>query len=850
VKYIRRSEFLDVVETRISPLTEKMRVANNKVQEEDGLELIRKVINLNSEQRKLVNKLLDASDQCKDIIDTLLSSTNPILDLVQKIIRANTEELNLLRKITELNCDEWELARKFLCLCNREKYFICKFLDWYVKDECFGFSCSCSSLKEVDTCEDRTCNLKKYDDNVGNLRTMVSSYKSQQGKSDEKVVAYGTNQCPPKGELHNSCSEKVFLLAEGCAGNRNIASEVHLTERCGSSVECRTEKEAQPVQPAMTEKKLMCHEHQISHSSWSSKDFYGRPVSHVEHNDGGFQLKGTKQKDDERDEGNCTSAVSTLCSTKQGETLVLTTENMDKKVHQPERHSCLPEVNNELLQGNKVNVSASSLSAMKSSGILSQNEIGDDCLFQAEGRTETQHDVPGKESNKTVCSKGTECGNSVLVTGENLGTVLGDDIQNVYFALSGKESMEIISDTHDSVLMTRRITSSLPGNKCSVQPEIEIKNADSNFSEPEFLLHESKLEKSKRTVFDYSKKKYVSFSPGNAKVESGNLITISGDVTKNGDVHLSGKEMKNISDTHDSLLTVKKNTNSVSVTSCSVQPNINNRRAKLNDSGQKAAPLYNITDEETLILPENMKVNTENLTKESGDKPENVIGHLSGKESKNMITDTHHSFSTVRSVANSESEKSCLGQKKIESKDAKSRDHRQERLPPQTKVRKARRALDNTVEKEISLPLKNVKMKSQNLSTISGEQIEEAGGYVFRKKKEKISNTYDYFLRERRSTNSLAEKTCFDQAETESEYTQSDDDGKELVSPQLKLKNKKRSVLDKKTESCQEIKNSSVMLESKCEEECSVISDHLAAKEADVLLPGSKKIIQLTEKVI
>lgn len=1063
MKCSRRSEFLGIMEASISPSAEKMSVANNKTQAEDGLELIKKVINLNSEQRELVNKLLDASDQCKDIIDIVLSSTNPMLDLVQKIVRADTEELNLLRKITELNRNEWELARKFIFLCNRGKYFICKFMDWYLRDQSFDLPCSCLPLKEVGTSEDRTCNMKKYDDNAGNLRTVISGYASQQCESNEKVVTCGTHQGPSRRELDNSCSEKLFFLTEGCPGNRSTADEVHLTERCGSSVECRTEEEAQPVKPAMTEKKLTCHEHLISHSSQSSKDIYGKPVSHVEHNDGSFQLKGTKQVGDERDEGSCSSAVSTLCNTTKtqnrtavhtemlnknsvslvnkdmeveqeqtlvGETHVLTTGNMDKKVHEPERHFCLPGMDNESLQGEKTDINASPLSAVKNTGTPSQNEIGDDCLFQAEGRIETQHHISGKEHDKTVCCKEKGRGSSVLVARENLSTVLEDEVRKICSLLSEKKRMEIISDTHDSVLMTKRITNSLPENRCSVQPEIENENTDSNFNGQEFLLHESKVNKSKRTVLDNSRKKNVSFSPGNAKVKSENLITISRDVTKNGNAHLSGKEIKKISDTHDSLLTVKKSTNSVSVVSSSVQLNINNRCAKLNDSGQKAALLCNITDKETVIIPENMNVDSDNLKKLSGDKTENVIAHLSGKESKKIITDTHHSFLTVRSIANSESEESCLGQKENESEDKESSDHGQELLPSQKKFRRDKiRALDdnvvkevlfspknvkvnseklstvsrdkieevdahltemennkisdahdsfsarkqctnsvpkktcpvqlkigrrnaksngcgqksaslqsklegskrtsldisteketsvpsenmkvenknvrkksafvsgkggkkmntdthnyllivrsitnsesekscvgqkeieskdaksrNHVEKEISLPLKSVKMDSQNLRTISGEEIEEVGRCVFRKKKKKrISNTRDYFLRERRNTNS-SDKTCYVQPETKSEYAQSNFNGKEPVYPQLKLKDTKRAVLDKRTEICQEIKgkgiNPSVIWESKCEEEGSVVADHSATEEADLLPPGSKKSIQPTEEVI
>jgi hypothetical protein len=687
-------------------------------------------------------------------------------------------------------------------------------------------------------------------------------------------------------------------------------------------------------------------------------------------------------------------------STKQGETLVLTTENMDKKIHEPERHFCFPDINNESLQGNKRN--ASPLSTVKSTGTPSQNELGDECLFQAEGGIETQHDVSGKESNKTVCCKRTESGNYVLIARENLSTVLGDEVQSVCSALSGKESMEIISDTHDSILMTRRITNPLLENKCSVQPEIESESADSNFNGQEFLLQESKVKKNKRTVLGNSSERNVSFSPGNAKVKSENLMTISRDVTKSGNVHLTGKEITKISETGDSLLTVKESTNSVAVTSSSVQLNINNRCAKLNYSGQKAAVLCNIREKETFITdthhsfltvssianseseesclgqneiesedaessdhgqeplpskkkirkdkiralddsvvkevlfsPKNVKVNSEKLSTVSSDKIEEVDTHLtgvvnnqisyphdsfltrkqctnsvskkscsvhlkigskdaksngygqkpaslssklegsertfpdisteketsipsenmkvksksvrkksegqpedvdacvSGKRGKEMITDTHHSLLTVRSVTNSESEKSCMGQKEIERKAAKSR---------------------KLAAKEISVPFKNVKIGSQNLRTISGEKMEKVGGIVFRKKKKKrISNTRDYFLRERRNTNSLSKKRHFVEPETESKYAQLNYKGKEPVCPQLKLKDTKRAVLDKRTEIFQEIKNkgiNDVILESKCEEEHSVDADHSATKEADVMPPYSKKIIQLTEEVI
>jgi hypothetical protein len=843
------------METGIIPSKEKMRVENNKM-EEDGLELIRKVINLSSEQRKLVNKLVDASDYCKDIIDVMLSSTNPILDLVQKILRANTEELNLLRKITELNYTDWELARKFICLCNREKYFICKFMDWYLKDQSFDLPCSCSSLKEVDSGEDRTCNIKKYGNNVGSSRTMVSSNASQQYKSTEKDVTCGPNQGACRGELDKLFSEKLFPVTEGFTDNRNISREVYLSERCGSSVECGTEKEAEPLQPAMTEKNLICYEHLISHSGRPHKDFYVKPVSEVEQIDRGFHLKGTKQVDEERDEGNCTPAVSTLCSssemqrttvpkemllnknsvvplnknmeveqepllvctqctyytrgteesskellnfnTKQGNTLVLTTANMDKEVNEPEIHFCLPEVNSE---GNEVDVSASPLSAVNSLGTPSQNKIENDCHFQAEGRIETQHYVSEKESNKNVCSKGRENGNCVLVAGENLSALLADEVQKVCSALSGKEGMEMISDTHDSVLMARRSTESLPENKCSVQPEIETETSDSNFKGQEFLVLDSKLEKSKQVVLNNSKEGNVSFSPGNANVESENLITLSRDVIKNGDIHLSGKEIKNISDTHDSLWTVKECTNSLPVMSSSVQLNVNNRHEKVNDIGQKAGILCNVTDKETLNIPDTMKVNSENRRKLLGDKPENVIAHLSIKESEKIITDTRHSFLQIKSTANSGSKEGCLGQKEVESEDSESSDYVEEPLPSQKKFRKdKRRALDESVVKEVLLSPKNAKVNSEQLNTIPRDKTEKVDIHLTGMESNKLSDQYDSFLARKQHTNSLSKKSCSVQLKIGNKDAKSIFNGQECSSLQSELEGTERTVLDSSTE--------------------------------------------------
>jgi hypothetical protein len=862
------------METGIIPSTEKMRGSNNETQEEGGLELIRKVINLDKEQRKLVNKVIDASDQCKSMIDVMLSSTNSMLDLVQKIVKANMEELNLLRKITELNHNDWELVRKFMSLCNRGRYFICKFMDWYLKDQSLDFTCSCSSLNEVDTGKGRTCNEKKYSDNVGNLRTAVSSFASQQYKGNEKFVTNGTNQEASRRELDKSCSEKLFLQAEECTGNNNIAKEVYLSERCGSSVECGNEKEAIPIQPAMTEKRLMCHEHLISYSSQSDNDFCVKPVSQVEDDDGVFHLKGTKETNDERDECSCISPVST-CSTskmqdgtlvhkglllnknsvlavnenmeveqkhplevciqcnyymgrtedssedslnvsaKQSESHVLTKENNDKEVNEPDIKSCVPEVNSEALEGNKVDVSACPLSTVKSPETSSQNKITDDCLFQAEGRIEIQHDGSEKESNKSLRNKGTEGGNCVSVAGESLDTILGDEVQKICSALSGKESKEIISDTNDSVSMTRKITNSLPENKCSLQAESEIETSDSIFSGHEFLLLESELKTSKRAVLDSSKEGNVSFSTGNANGKSENLITLSRDVTKHHGVHLSGKEIKCVSDTY-SLLTEKECTNSVSEMSSPLQLSVNNRQTELIDSHQKAAHLCNIVDKETLNIPENMNVNNETLRKLPENKSENDVAHLCVKESENIITDTCHSFLKIKSAANLGSGEGCLGQKEVESEDEKSSDHIQEPLPPQKEFGEDKsRALDDSVMKDVLLSAKNVKVNSVKLSIISEDKTEKTDAHLTGIKNNKLSKPLDSFLATKQHINSVSEKICSFQLKTQNKNAKSNCDGQEPSALQSKLEGTERTDLDISTEKETPVPSANIKVKSK-----------------------------------
>ena len=176
-------------------------VKRGYIREEADLKLMCKVINLKSKQKELVKKVLDASDECQEIIDMLLSSKNTMLDLVQKIVRANHQDLNLMRKITDCNSTEWDLFRKVIHLCDGKKYFIYKFMDWYLNDESLDFPCSSSGMKGVKLVgKNGPCGVKKRNDTMVQRHRVVSSYASQQGNSSEKFRAHRTNQ----GTKHNA----------------------------------------------------------------------------------------------------------------------------------------------------------------------------------------------------------------------------------------------------------------------------------------------------------------------------------------------------------------------------------------------------------------------------------------------------------------------------------------------------------------------------------------------------------------------------------------------------------------------------------------------------------------------
>ena len=465
---------MDIMDTTVGTV-----VQNAEIHEEADMTLILKVINLKSKQKELVNKVLDASDQCQEVIDMILSSTNAMLDLVQKIIRTNIQDLNSLRKVTELNNTELDLFRKVIHLCDGKKYFIYKFMDWYLNDKSLDFPCSCSGVKGVELVgEDGPYKEKKHNDTVRQIHSVVSSYASRQGNSSEKCRTHLTNQ-GLSTELGKSCRENGFSLCEtdACTENRSVTKQVNFTEKDDSSAECRSGVVAQRAQPTMTVKHLLSYERLYSGISHSSEDVFERSVSHIELGDFDVQQKTMEELDDARDNGNSTSAVTVVCgASKTGEDVIGTHEevslnaksaippyeNTEVKEEQTfslgTNHNChsrgvkesvqelpnigvkqaitplLPKQNMDMevheqqmyngsLQGNLSDVLTSHMSAVESSGIQSQNDILNDCCVPVSGRTETQLDPSGKVNNKT-CYAGPKIGSHVLGAGENLSLIL------------------------------------------------------------------------------------------------------------------------------------------------------------------------------------------------------------------------------------------------------------------------------------------------------------------------------------------------------------------------------------------------------------------------------------------
>jgi hypothetical protein len=333
-----------------------------------------------------------------------------------------------------------------------------------------------------------------------------------------------------------------------------------------------------------------------------------------------------------------------------------------------------------------------------------------DCLLPAEGQIGTQHNLSRKEINKTVSCKETKIGNLVVAAGENLGIISGDINEKVDAQLSGKEGSKDISKLHDFSLMIKNKINSVSVKSCCVKLE---------------PLSVQTVEKGKRTVSDNNAQAEVSFHPENVEVNSGNLTTVSGDKLRKVPAHLSLKESMEITDLHNSSLTIKDSTNSVPEKRCLVQPEIESECVKLNDCEQECLPSQtklrigkitvtdSSTEKEASLSSKNAKSSRENLSIISEDEIEKVDAHLSGKENTKMIANTCKSFVTTRKNSNSVSEKEYSVEAETENECVRS-NNEQELIPRQSKLRSHKRAVfDNRKEKYISLPLHNMKVSNK-----------------------------------------------------------------------------------------------------------------------------------------
>jgi hypothetical protein len=446
----------DIMDTAVCTL-----VGRSEVHEEGDLNLICKIMSLKSQQKELVNKFLDASDECQEVIDVLLSPTNTILDLVQKVIRANNQDLNLMRKITDHNSTEWDLFRRVIHLCDGKKYFMYKFMDWYLNDMSIGFSCSCSKTQGAEHGgKNGPCNAKKRDD------TVVSGCTTRQGNSSEKCIPHQTNQDTSTEKLGKSCRENgvspchtdgVSLReTDAHTENRSVTKQVNHTEKDDSSAGYSSEAVAQQAQP--TVKHSLSNERLCSGSSQCSEDVVERSVSHFECGDRDPKQK-TAKLDCAGDNGNSTwtvtvvreasdtredvtgahgemslntkSAISPYKSMEVQEeqtlaelgtnhnchsrrvmesvqelpnigireaiTPVLPKQDMDMEVHEQQ-------IYNGSLQGNLSGINTSCSSDVESTETQSQSDTVNDCGVPGNGQTETQLDPSGKVNSKTYSS--------------------------------------------------------------------------------------------------------------------------------------------------------------------------------------------------------------------------------------------------------------------------------------------------------------------------------------------------------------------------------------------------------------------------------------------------------------
>jgi hypothetical protein len=441
-------------------------VTRSEVDDEGDLNLICKIMSLESQQKELVNKVIDASVEYQEVIDVLLSPTNTILDLVQKIIRASNQDLNLMRKITDHNSTEWDLFRRVIHLCDGKRYFMYKFMDWYLNDMSIGFSCSCLKTQGAEHGgKNGPCNASKRND------TVVSGCTTRQGNSSEKCIPHQTNRDTSTEKLGRSCRENGFSVCEtdgvslretdAHTENRSVTEQVNLTEKDGSSAECRCEAIAQQAQPTI--KHSLSDERLCSGSSQCSEDVVERSVSHFERGDRGPKQKTAEKLDYAGDNGNSTSTVTVVREASdttedlagaRGEMSLNTKsavspyKSMEVQEEQTfaalgTNHNCrsrgvkesvqeLPNIGireamtplipkqdmdmdmdmevqeqqiyNASLQGNLSGVNSSCSSDVESTGTQSQSDTVNDCCVPGNGQTETQLDPSGKVNSKTSYS--------------------------------------------------------------------------------------------------------------------------------------------------------------------------------------------------------------------------------------------------------------------------------------------------------------------------------------------------------------------------------------------------------------------------------------------------------------
>ncbi|XP_021939481.1 uncharacterized protein LOC110839525 isoform X3 [Zootermopsis nevadensis] len=637
------------MDTGIFHLAEKMIAASGEIQEEYDVQLVRKVIKLTIKHKELVNKLLDTSDQCKDIINVVLSSTNTILDLMQKIIKSNTEELNLLLKITELTNKEWELLRKFVYLCNEDRYFVCKFMGWYLNGEGFGFPCSCSTLRE-DDCLHPTEGPVRLRHNLSRKKTN-KTVSCEETKNDNPVIAVGENL----GIVSRDLNEEVDAQMSGKEDSINT-SKMHVSSliiknkiNSVSVKSCCVKLEPLSLKTAVEKEKT-----DPDNSTQEKVSFPSHPEN-VELNSGNL----TAVSDDKPRKVPAHLAVKEAMKITDAHNSFLTVEDSTKSVSE-KRCVVQPEIESECDKSND----------HKQECLSTQKKLRK-CKITAIDNS--------MKKETSVSSENVE---SSFV---NLNIMSEDETEKGDAHLSGKENKKIISKTCNSRVTTRKNSCSVPEKEYSVQAETENECVRSN-NEQECIPLQSKLRSCKRAVLDNRTTDDISLLH-NTKVS--NKARICQEV-KHNDVNCYipfESECVELNDYGQEYLS----------------PQTELRERKTTVTG-------NSTEKEVFFSSENVKTNCESLKITSEDKLEKTDAHLSGKKNKKKISNTCKSFVT-RKNANSLSEKKCSVQAEIENESVRS-DSEQETIQSKLRSRK-KVTLDNETKKCISVPLQDMKVNNK-----------------------------------------------------------------------------------------------------------------------------------------